>query len=268
MSIQQIVREMPSLAMGLQMFFLAISNNYPIFVDNVQRAREEYDMLVKSGQKAVPVWKQILKSLFSWQTAMTTGIMLLVMYGKEIGNFVSSLFRGKSAFDTVSRSAEIFHATMLEGVKNAQKEKTELDLLYKAATDTSRSTEERVKAVSKLQDIYPEYFGNMSREQIMLGQARDRYDELTAAIIRTARAEAARDKIAENSRKILDIQASKEYQEYASQARFAEESSIESLLPRAQGSEEGAARLKWELERSAEVQGKTCLLYTSPSPRD
>ena len=80
---------------------------------------------------------------------------------------------------------------------------------------------------------------------------------MTAAIIRTARAEAARDKIAENSRKILDIQASKEYQEYASQARFAEESSIESLLPRAQGSEEGAARLKWELERSAEVQGKT-----------
>ena len=257
MSIQQMARELPSLTMGPQMFFMAISNNLPIFTDELARARKEYDLLTASGQKATPVWKQVVSSIGSFQTLLAVGITLAVVYGKEIGNFVSSLFRGKSAFDTVSRSAEIFHATMLEGVKNAQKEKTELDLLYKAATDTSRSTEERVKAVSKLQDIYPEYFGNMSREQIMLGQARDRYDELTAAIIRTARAEAARDKIAENSRKILDIQASKEYQEYASQARFAEESSIESLLPRAQGSEEGAARLKWELERSAEVQGKT-----------
>ena len=104
MSIQQIVREMPSLAMGLQMFFLAISNNYPIFADNVRRAREEYDMLVKSGQEAVPVWKQILKSLFSWQTAMTTGIMLLVMYGKEIGNWVSELVGGKSALDEMRES--------------------------------------------------------------------------------------------------------------------------------------------------------------------
>lgn len=257
MSIQQMARELPSLTMGPQMFFMAISNNLPIFTDELARARKEYDLLTASGQKATPVWKQVVSSIGSIQTLLAVGITLAVVYGKEIGNFVSSLFRGKSAFDTVSRSAEIFHATMLEGVKNAQKEKTELDLLYKAATDTSRSTEERVKAVSKLQDIYPEYFGNMSREQIMLGQARDRYDELTAAIIRTARAEAARDKIAENSRKILDIQASKEYQEYASQARFAEESSIESLLPRAQGNEEGAARLKWELERSAEVQGKT-----------
>lgn len=36
MSIQQIAREMPSLAMGPQMFFLAISNNLPIFADEVK----------------------------------------------------------------------------------------------------------------------------------------------------------------------------------------------------------------------------------------
>ena len=83
-SIQQIAREMPSLAMGPQMFFLAISNNLPIFTDELARARKEYDELQKSGKKGTPVWKQVLSSLFSWQTAMTTGIMLLVMYGDEI----------------------------------------------------------------------------------------------------------------------------------------------------------------------------------------
>lgn len=63
-SIQQMAREMPSLAMGPQMFFLAISNNLPIFTDELARARKEYDELRKSGQKGTPVWKQVLSSLF------------------------------------------------------------------------------------------------------------------------------------------------------------------------------------------------------------
>ena len=67
-SIQQMAREMPSLAMGPQMFFMAISNNLPVFADEVARARKEYDDLIKTGQKGTPVWKQILSSLFSWQT--------------------------------------------------------------------------------------------------------------------------------------------------------------------------------------------------------
>lgn len=99
MSIQQIARELPSLAMGPQMFFLAISNNLPIFADEVSRARKEYDLLVKSGQKGTPVWKQILSSLFSWQTALTTGIMLLVMYGKEITEWTKDLFSAKKGVE-------------------------------------------------------------------------------------------------------------------------------------------------------------------------
>ena len=68
-SIQQMAREMPSLALGPQMFLMAISNNLPVFADEVARARKEYDDLIKTGQKGTPVWKQILSSLFSWQTA-------------------------------------------------------------------------------------------------------------------------------------------------------------------------------------------------------
>ena len=64
MSMAQIARELPSLAMGPQMFFLAISNNLPIFTDELARARKEYDELQKSGKKGTPVWKQVLSSLF------------------------------------------------------------------------------------------------------------------------------------------------------------------------------------------------------------
>ena len=98
-SIQQMAREMPSLAMGPQMFFLAISNNLPIFTDELARARKEYDELQKSGKKGTPVWKQVLSSLFSWQTAMTTGIMLLVMYGDEIWDWTKNLFSAKKGVD-------------------------------------------------------------------------------------------------------------------------------------------------------------------------
>ena len=104
MSIQQIAREMPSLAMGPQMFFMAISNNLPVFADAVSRARIEYQALTKAGQAATPVWKQILTSLFSWQTGLTTGIMLLVMYGDEIVDWVSSLIKGEEQLTATERA--------------------------------------------------------------------------------------------------------------------------------------------------------------------
>lgn len=104
MSIQQIAREMPSLAMGPQMFFMAISNNLPVFADAVSRARLEYEALTKAGHKATPVWKQIATSLFSWQTALTTGIMLLVMYGDEIVDWVSSLIKGEEQLTATERA--------------------------------------------------------------------------------------------------------------------------------------------------------------------
>lgn len=109
-SIQQIAREMPSLAMGPQMFFLAISNNLPVFTDELARARKEYEALTASGQKATPVWKQVLSSLFSWQTALTTGIMLLVMYGDEIVDWVKGLFTAKDALENTRKAQEKFNA--------------------------------------------------------------------------------------------------------------------------------------------------------------
>ena len=146
MSIQQIARELPVAAMGPQMFFMAISNNLPVFTDELARARKEYEALVASGREGVPVWKQILSSIVSWQTALTVGIMLLVTYGDEIAAWVTSLFKGKQAMDATAIATERFHATMVEGARNAQSEVVALNLLYRAATDTARSINERREA--------------------------------------------------------------------------------------------------------------------------
>lgn len=159
MSIQQIAREMPSLAMGPQMFFLAISNNLPIFADQVKYARMEYEALTRAGQKATPVWKQILKSLFSWQTALATGIMLLVMYGKEIGNWISGLF---GATDAVEQNREALERRLeVEKQANAEALKTQFNIrATMAAIERFNGTkDEERRKVEELNAKYGETFG-------------------------------------------------------------------------------------------------------------
>lgn len=191
MAIQQIIRESPSLAMGLQLYFLAVSNNYPILWDAIARTRAENQLLAASGEKTIPVWRQILSSVGSFQTLLTVGITLAVAYGKEIGNWVTNLFRGKKALDTARMATERFQNTMLEGARNAQQEVVKLNLLYRAATDNARATDDRREAVRKLKEEFSGYFKNLSDEQIMLGQANDAYEELIKNIYKYAKAQAA-----------------------------------------------------------------------------
>ena len=191
MSIQQLARELPTLAMGPQMFFMAISNNLPIFTDELARARKEYEAITAAGGKGIPVWRQIASSVISWQTALVAVIMLSVTYGKQIGEWVGSLFKGAEALDTAKMAAEGFHATMVEGARNAQTEVVKLNLLYRAATDNARSMDERRIAADKLQQSYPEYFRNLTEEQIMLGNASSAYKQLVADIYEYAKAQAA-----------------------------------------------------------------------------
>ena len=95
MQFSQVARELPSLAMGPQMFILAISNNLPMLADAIADVRKQNELLAASGKKGVPVWKQLSGAVFSWQTALVAAISLGIVYGKEIGNWVSSLFKAK-----------------------------------------------------------------------------------------------------------------------------------------------------------------------------
>jgi hypothetical protein len=103
-SINQVSRELPAFAFSAQTGFLAISNNIPILIDEITALRKANAALTASGKEAVPIWKQVASSLFSWQTAMSVGISLSVLYAKEIGGFISALFKGKEAIDAAKIS--------------------------------------------------------------------------------------------------------------------------------------------------------------------
>lgn len=202
---QQLLRELPSLTMSFNQFFLAISNNLPMFADELRRASEEFKRMKAEGLTAIPVWKQLLGSIFSWQAALVIGITLLSAYGSEIAKWIGSLFKAEKAVNEVASAETNLANARRKGISDSMKERTELEFLYKATQDTSRSMEERNAAVEELQKKYPSYFGNMSKEYILLRKANDEYIKLSKSIIETATAKAKMTEIENLSTRALDL---------------------------------------------------------------
>ena len=188
MSVQQVARELPSLAVGWNTFFLAISNNLPILADEIKKANAEFKAMRESGMKGIPVWKQLTGAIFNWQTALVIGITLLSVYGKDLVNWISGLGRAKKALDSATIAQLALNNATKEGIKNSISETNKLNILYKMANDTSRSIIERKQAVDELQAIYPEYFKNLSDEAIMTGRASDAYNMAKNNIIELSKA--------------------------------------------------------------------------------
>lgn len=206
MSFSQVARELPSLTMGPQMFFLAISNNLPMLSDAIADVRKQNELLRASGQKAVPVWKQLGSALFSWQTALVAGISLFIVYGREISDWVKGLFNGSKATDLTADATERLNKAINEGRADTQKEITQLQVLYTAATDSARGMDERKRAVKELKDEYPDYFSKLDNETILTGNAADAYQRLTENIIASSKARASMKFLDENNAKIIELE--------------------------------------------------------------
>ena len=206
-SVQQVARELPALAISANTFFLAISNNLPILADSISAVRKENLELIASGQKAVPVWKQVAGSLLSWQTALVAGVTILSMYGEEIFNVAGEMSGLSKVTKTqIDRQKEL-NDSQQKGAQNAQEELTKLKLLYQASQDITRPMAERKRAVDELKKSYPKYLGNLTEEEILTGKAATQYKNLTNAIVSSAKARAAQDKIVEYAKKEIENEA-------------------------------------------------------------
>lgn len=206
MQFSQVARELPSLAMGPQMFILAISNNLPMLADAISDVRKQNELLAASGQKGVPVWKQLAKSVFSWQTALVAAISLGIVYGKDIMDWVKNLGKANKELSETQKLQQAVNTSHREGGKAASEESAKLKILYTASQDSNKSMKERNKAVDELQKMYPSYFGKLTNETILAGKAASAYDDLTKAIIRKGQAQAAEDIVADYSKKNFELQ--------------------------------------------------------------
>lgn len=158
-SVQQIVRELPSAAMGLNTFFLAISNNIPILVDEINRARQANQGLEKSAR--TPVWKQVASSLFSWQTALMAGIALLSVYGKDLAKWVSGLWEGKEA---------------VTGLKEAQ------DKINESFNSDTGGVGEQIALVKKLGVEWNALGKDLDKQKKFIEENKSEFDKLGVSI--------------------------------------------------------------------------------------
>ena len=176
MSVQQIVRELPSLKMGINMFFLAISNNLPILTDEIKRTRAMNAAMKAAGKEPVPVWKQLIKSLVSWQTVMMVGITLLSAYGKDIINWAKDLFTGNQALEEVTAAAKAHAAA----VKKMHQEWTD---------SVADSASKQISEYRKLQDEWNKLGNNMKAKKFFIRANQSAFNDLGYSVNNVTQAE-------------------------------------------------------------------------------
>lgn len=207
MSVQQVARELPAMAMGFNTFFLAISNNLPMLVDEFKRAAEEYKNFKKemaagntNVQRVVSPWKQLLSSIFSWQTALVVGITVLSMYGDEIIDWVSNLFGADTAQKRLNESLKEFNNLAGKGQAEAR-------LLFDAVKRTEEGTQGRANAIREINKAYGEYLPYLLSEQSSLKELEAAYKTVNKALVEHAALKAQTEAINDVLEKSIDKQA-------------------------------------------------------------
>jgi len=203
-SINQLSREAPAFANSINTGFMALSNNIPIFADAIGQLNTQNKILKAEGKPTVSVFKQIVGGLLSWQTALSLGVTLLTIYGGKMVEWIGTMIKGSDATKSLKENQTDLNDAVKEGNKDASKEISQLDILYKTATNVALSTEQRLKAVNKLQETYPSYFADIADEVIMNGKATKSYEALREAIFDSARAKAVQSKLEERASERLD----------------------------------------------------------------
>lgn len=120
-SFQQILREAPS-ALNLNQFFLAISNNIPMFLDQLKSFKNEQAEIkanlatmtkgtaeyAEQLGKVESVGKKLGRTLMSWQTLVLVGLMILRNWDRivsGISNLFNRLTREQKALRAVNEAA-------------------------------------------------------------------------------------------------------------------------------------------------------------------
>lgn len=260
MSIQQVARELPSLAISPQTFILAISNNLPILQDQLRKTRIENQALKASGQSTIPVWKQVAKSLLSPQTALVALITVGSVFGKDIIDWTKRMLNfGDSARLT---GKEIKNMTSEIG-ENLGSEMGKLDRYFDKLEQAKEGTYEYYKAKEDIIDQYGEYLAGLDGEITKLNDVEGAYLAIAKAIREQAREKALESVYEQQGRKLIE-KTTKQYQKIREDfiRKFGEAQGDELFKQLRQGLESG--KLSKELQDV--VSQFDITKYVVPSP--
>lgn len=167
-SVSQVVRELPAAAVSLNTFFLGISNNIPIVIDEIKKVREQNKALAAEGKPTVSVTKQIISALFSWQTALVVVLYALSAHGKEILHWIQVMWSGQK---TVADMADV------------------VDSVDEVLTKNTKSLGEQIATLRKLSLEWKNLGGNLKKQQQFIKDNQSEFNKLDVSINNVNQAE-------------------------------------------------------------------------------
>ena len=185
--------------------------------NNITQLAGSFQVLKNQTGSTSTALKSAFASIFSSSNALILGISLLTTAFTILQQkgFFKSEQDAKSLDEALKEYQETLTgvaAATLKGAQDSQKELSTLKALELQATNTSLSTKQRTDAVNELQKLYPEYFANLTQEQIKNGDVGEAYTKVTANILAKAKAQASTNAIAQNSIDLLRIETKLEEQ--------------------------------------------------------
>lgn len=160
-SISQVIRELPAAAVSLNTFFLGISNNVPIVIDEIKKVIEQNKKLRAEGKPTVSVAGSIAKALFSWNTALVLVLYALSANGKEIITWIGKALKGKATAESMT---DTFHNINQE-LKN-----------------TNANFGENVAQLQVLGDKWKELGGNLKKQKQFIKDNKEEFHNLGVSI--------------------------------------------------------------------------------------
>lgn len=167
-SVSQVVRELPAAAVSLNTFFLGISNNIPIVIDEIKKVREQNKALAAEGKPTVSVTKQIISALFSWQTALVVVLYALSAHGKEILHWIQVMWSGQK---TVADMADV------------------VDSVDDVLAKNTKSLGEQIATLRKLSLEWKNLGGNLKKQQQFIKDNQSEFNKLDVSINNVNQAE-------------------------------------------------------------------------------
>ena len=202
-SIAQITREAPAFTHNLTTGFMAISNNIPMLVDEINKLRQANQLLIAQGEPTVNVFQRVMKAFFGWQTLISLGIVLLTMYGKEMTQFIAGMFKGADATGAMKENMKKLNE---ETASLAGQTIPKFIALVKISRDLTKSEQERTDALTALNDEYPDFNANILDEESATAAVNKEIASYIENLTKKARAQAAMNMLQEKFTELLNLE--------------------------------------------------------------
>jgi hypothetical protein len=172
-SVTQLAREMPAFANSVQTGFMAISNNLPMFFDEIGKLKKANVELAASGQPTKNMFTQIAGSIFSLQVLLSVGVTLLTVYGAQITEFLAGLFKVSQEQEVQINQQKIINKDRKESAKFIADESSELIGNINALRKTNAGSAERAKMIKLINSTHGTTIKNLKDEALFQKQLND-----------------------------------------------------------------------------------------------